>query len=79
MLRQHEMGASTKRAAVAAASRRAGEVSIHADSALIWPHRLGSTGASDGRSRSSFATHKWYRERFGDYPADRKVIVPFII
>lgn len=26
----------------------------------------------------AFATHKWYREKFSDYPAQRKAIVPFI-
>ncbi len=24
------------------------------------------------------ATHRWYRERFEDYPAERKILIPFI-
>ena len=24
-------------------------------------------------------THRWYREKFADYPADRKALVPFLI
>ena len=27
----------------------------------------------------AFATHKWYREKFPDYPQDRKAIIPFVI
>lgn len=27
----------------------------------------------------SFATHKWYKEKFNDYPKDRKALVPFLI
>ena len=27
----------------------------------------------------AIASHKWYRETFKDYPADRKAVVPFII
>ncbi|GAB2641171.1 phosphatidylethanolamine N-methyltransferase family domain-containing protein [Nocardia goodfellowii] len=27
----------------------------------------------------AFATHKWYRERFADYPAERKALIPYII
>lgn len=27
----------------------------------------------------AFATHKWYREKFADYPADRKALIPFVI
>ena len=24
------------------------------------------------------STHRWYRERFPDYPADRRVLIPFV-
>lgn len=27
----------------------------------------------------AFATHKWYREKFPDYPADRKALIPGVI
>lgn len=27
----------------------------------------------------AFKTHAWYRQKFPDYPADRKVLIPFII
>ncbi|RMI29705.1 phosphatidylethanolamine N-methyltransferase family domain-containing protein [Nocardia stercoris] len=27
----------------------------------------------------AFATHKWYRDKFPDYPADRKALIPFVI
>lgn len=27
----------------------------------------------------AFSTHRWYRERFPDYPAERKALVPFVI
>jgi len=27
----------------------------------------------------AFATHKWYLEKFPDYPKDRKVLVPFVV
>ncbi len=27
----------------------------------------------------AFATHKWYREQFPDYPADRKALIPYVI
>lgn len=27
----------------------------------------------------AFATHKWYREKFSDYPAERKALVPFVV
>lgn len=27
----------------------------------------------------AFATHRWYHERFPDYPKDRRVLVPFIL
>jgi 3-oxo-5-alpha-steroid 4-dehydrogenase 1 len=27
----------------------------------------------------SFATHRWYRERFEDYPRRRKALIPFIL
>ncbi len=27
----------------------------------------------------SFATHRWYKEKFEDYPKNRKVLVPFLI
>ena len=27
----------------------------------------------------AFQTHRWYKEKFADYPKDRKVILPFII
>ncbi len=27
----------------------------------------------------AFATHKWYREKFENYPKQRKVLIPFII
>jgi 3-oxo-5-alpha-steroid 4-dehydrogenase 1 len=27
----------------------------------------------------AFATHAWYRQRFEDYPAERKVLVPFLL
>ncbi|WP_433200719.1 3-oxo-5-alpha-steroid 4-dehydrogenase [Nocardia sp. CA-107356] len=27
----------------------------------------------------AFATHKWYREKFADYPVDRKALIPFVI
>jgi hypothetical protein len=25
------------------------------------------------------AHHRWYRERFADYPAERKALVPFLL
>ncbi|WP_216909658.1 methyltransferase [Nocardia noduli] len=27
----------------------------------------------------AFATHRWYRERFADYPAERKALIPYVI
>lgn len=27
----------------------------------------------------AFATHRWYRERFEDYPKDRKILIPFVL
>ena len=27
----------------------------------------------------AFSTHRWYREKFPDYPKDRKALVPFIL
>jgi 3-oxo-5-alpha-steroid 4-dehydrogenase 1 len=27
----------------------------------------------------AFQTHKWYREKFPDYPAERKVIIPHVL
>ncbi|MFQ6329318.1 3-oxo-5-alpha-steroid 4-dehydrogenase [Nocardia sp. CWNU-33] len=27
----------------------------------------------------AIATHRWYREKFADYPADRKALIPFVI
>ncbi|MBF6136848.1 3-oxo-5-alpha-steroid 4-dehydrogenase [Nocardia otitidiscaviarum] len=27
----------------------------------------------------AFATHRWYREKFADYPAERKALIPFVI
>ncbi len=27
----------------------------------------------------ALSTHKWYRERFEDYPAERKALIPFIL
>jgi 3-oxo-5-alpha-steroid 4-dehydrogenase 1 len=27
----------------------------------------------------AFATHKWYREKFPDYPQDRKALVPYVV
>ena len=27
----------------------------------------------------AFATHKWYREKFPEYPQDRKAIIPFVV
>jgi 3-oxo-5-alpha-steroid 4-dehydrogenase 1 len=27
----------------------------------------------------AFQTHKWYREKFPDYPAERKVIIPYVL
>ncbi len=27
----------------------------------------------------AFGTHKWYREKFPDYPADRKALIPYVI
>jgi 3-oxo-5-alpha-steroid 4-dehydrogenase 1 len=27
----------------------------------------------------AFATHKWYREKFPDYPANRKALIPYVI
>lgn len=27
----------------------------------------------------AFATHRWYREKFADYPADRKVLIPGVL
>jgi 3-oxo-5-alpha-steroid 4-dehydrogenase 1 len=26
----------------------------------------------------AIATHRWYRERFPDYPSDRRILVPFV-
>ncbi|MGC4116644.1 MAG: methyltransferase [Myxococcales bacterium] len=26
-----------------------------------------------------FATHRWYKERFPDYPAERKALIPFVL
>jgi 3-oxo-5-alpha-steroid 4-dehydrogenase 1 len=27
----------------------------------------------------AFATHRWYRERFSDYPVERKALIPYLI
>lgn len=27
----------------------------------------------------AFATHRWYREKFPDYPADRKALIPYVV
>ena len=27
----------------------------------------------------AFQVHRWYREKFPDYPADRKVLIPFVV
>ena len=27
----------------------------------------------------ALATHRWYRERFPDYPQDRKALIPFVL
>ncbi|TLF74302.1 3-oxo-5-alpha-steroid 4-dehydrogenase [Nocardia cyriacigeorgica] len=27
----------------------------------------------------AFATHRWYREKFADYPKDRKALVPYLV
>ncbi|WP_194815097.1 methyltransferase [Nocardia sp. XZ_19_385] len=27
----------------------------------------------------AFATHKWYREKFADYPPERKALIPYVI
>ena len=27
----------------------------------------------------AFQVHRWYREKFADYPSERKVLVPFLI
>jgi 3-oxo-5-alpha-steroid 4-dehydrogenase 1 len=27
----------------------------------------------------AFQTHRWYQERFADYPAERRVLIPFIL
>jgi 3-oxo-5-alpha-steroid 4-dehydrogenase 1 len=27
----------------------------------------------------AFATHRWYRERFADYPSERKALIPFVL
>ena len=27
----------------------------------------------------AFATHKWYREKFADYPSGRKALIPFVV
>jgi len=27
----------------------------------------------------ALSTHEWYRQRFADYPAERKALVPFIL
>lgn len=27
----------------------------------------------------AFQTHKWYREKFADYPKDRKAIIPYVL
>jgi 3-oxo-5-alpha-steroid 4-dehydrogenase 1 len=27
----------------------------------------------------AFATHRWYRERFADYPPERKALIPFVL
>lgn len=27
----------------------------------------------------AFATHKWYKEKFSDYPANRKALIPYVI
>ena len=27
----------------------------------------------------AFATHRWYQEKFEDYPSDRKVLIPFVL
>lgn len=27
----------------------------------------------------AFSTHRWYRERFPDYPTERKVLIPFLL
>ena len=26
----------------------------------------------------AFATHRWYRERFPDYPPERKALIPYV-
>jgi 3-oxo-5-alpha-steroid 4-dehydrogenase 1 len=26
----------------------------------------------------AIATHRWYREKFPDYPKDRKILIPFV-
>ena len=26
----------------------------------------------------AIATHKWYKEKFDDYPSKRKILIPFI-
>ena len=27
----------------------------------------------------AFANHRWYRDRFPDYPSDRRALVPFLL
>jgi 3-oxo-5-alpha-steroid 4-dehydrogenase 1 len=27
----------------------------------------------------AFQVHRWYREKFADYPADRKVLIPYLL
>jgi 3-oxo-5-alpha-steroid 4-dehydrogenase 1 len=27
----------------------------------------------------AFQTHRWYQERFADYPAERRVLIPFVL
>jgi 3-oxo-5-alpha-steroid 4-dehydrogenase 1 len=27
----------------------------------------------------AFQTHRWYREKFPDYPSERRVLIPFLL
>lgn len=27
----------------------------------------------------AFQTHRWYRDRFPDYPSERRVLIPFVL
>lgn len=47
-------------------------VSRHLFTVLVFIAMLGYLGAR------SIKTHQWYRERFDDYPSDRKNMIPFI-